>query len=97
MPKIFIDKVLMERFLGHSVKVVGISQNDIQRNETKEGTKISSTFVSNLFMVYTKFLTELDGYYYIDPPNIVSKQPFNKYIFPFSKFIIDDVWKLLNP
>ncbi|MCP5106278.1 MAG: hypothetical protein GY950_23025, partial [bacterium] len=41
--KIFIDKLLMERFVKHDVKVVGIFLNDVQRKETKN---ISYTFVS---------------------------------------------------
>jgi hypothetical protein len=97
MPKIFIDKILLERFLGHSVRMVGISQNDIQRKEEKGSIKISYTFVSNLFMVYTKFLAELEGYYYLDPPRRALQPPFNKHIFLFSQFILNDVWKLLKP
>lgn len=97
MPKIFIDKVLMERFVGHSVRVVGISQNDIQRKEVADEIKISYTFVSNLFMVYTLFLAQLEGYYYVDIPSKALQRPFNQYIFPFSKFMLNDVWKMLNP
>lgn len=95
MPKIFIDKVLMERFLGYPVKVVGISQNDIQRKEGSKA-KISYTFVSNLFMVYTRFLAELEGYYYLDPPPRTMEKPFNQHIFPFSKFLLTDLWKMLG-
>lgn len=95
MPKIFIDKVLMERFLGYPVRVVGISQNDIQRKEGSK-TKISYTFVSNLFMVYTRFLAQLEGYYYLDPPPKVLEKPFNQHIFPFSKFLLTDLWKMLG-
>lgn len=97
MPKIFIDKILMEKFLGHSIRMVGISQNDIQRKEDKGEIKISYTFVSNLFMVYTKFLTQLSGYYYLDVPKRATETPFNQYIFPFSKFMLNDVWMLLYP
>ncbi|MFZ2323427.1 MAG: hypothetical protein WAV89_07010 [Ignavibacteriaceae bacterium] len=96
MPKIFIDKVLMERFVGHPVKVVGISQNDIQRKEGGSETKISYTFVSNLFMVYTKFLAQLEGYYYLDIPAKALEEPFNQHIFPFSKLILEDIWKMLR-
>lgn len=93
MPKIFIDKILLENFLGHPVRVVGISQNDIQR---KGDDKISYTFVSNLFMVYTRFLIKLEGYYYLDRPSRAFESPFNQHIFPFSKFLIDDIWQLLR-
>lgn len=96
MPKIFIDKVLMERFVGHPVKVVGISQNDIQRKENKNQTRINYTFVSNLFMVYTQFLAKLEGYYYLDLPARAMEKPFTEHIFPFSKFILSDIWILLR-
>jgi len=96
MPKIFIDKILMERFIGHPVKIVGISLNDVQRKDDRGATKISFTFVSNLFMVYTNFLEQLEGYYYIDIPRRALEDPFNQYIFPFSKFVLEDVWELLK-
>ncbi|VEN75353.1 conserved hypothetical protein [Candidatus Desulfarcum epimagneticum] len=94
MGKIFLDKLLMEKFAGRPVKVVGIFLNDVQRKETE---KISHTFVSGLFMVYTKFLTELDGVYFADPPPITRKNPYSDHIWPFSKFLTEDIWKLLSP
>ncbi len=96
MPKIFIDKILMEKFVGHPVRIVGISLNDVQRKEEKGEIKTSYTFVPNLFMVYTKFLAELEGYYYLDVPKKAKEAPFNQHIFVFSKFILNDVWLLLN-
>jgi hypothetical protein len=94
MGKIFLDKLLMQKFAGHSVKVVGIFLNDVQR---KDAEKISYTFVSGLFMVYTKFLTKLEGVYFVDPPPITRKDPFNQHISPFSKFLAKDIWNLLAP
>ncbi len=94
MGKIFIDKLLMSKFVKHKVKIVGIFLNDVQR---KQEDKVSSTLVSNLFLVYTKFLTKLEGVYYIDIPYRVKDSSLKKYIFPFSKFIFKDIWKLLNP
>ena len=96
MPKIFIDKILMEKFLNHPIKMVGISQNDVQRMDSQKKIKISYTFVPNLFMVYTKFLTMLDGYYYLDVPRKATEAPFNQHIFPFSKFVLKDLWELLD-
>lgn len=96
MPKIFIDKILMERFVGHPVKIVGILLNDVQRKDDKGDAKISYTFVSNLFMVYTKFLARLEGYYYLDIPKKARIAPFNQHIFPFSNFLLDDMWSLLG-
>lgn len=92
MGKMFIDKMLLERFVNHDQKVIGIFLNDVQR---KESDNISFTLVSGLFMVYTKFLTELEGIYYLDPPPNASKRPYNKYMKPLSELITNDVFKML--
>lgn len=92
MGKMFIDKMLLERFVKHEQKVIGVFLNDVQR---KEGDNISYTLVSGLFMVYTQFLTELNGVYYLDPPPNVFKSPFSNHMSPFSKLISKDIWELL--
>lgn len=93
MGKIFIDKLLMQRFCKHDVKVIGIFLNDVQR---KEDNNISFTFVSGLFMVYTEFLTKLEGVYFLDMPPKTTESPYNKHIFPFSNFLLEDIWELLG-
>ncbi|KAA3612528.1 MAG: hypothetical protein D8M58_20405 [Calditrichaeota bacterium] len=101
MGKIFIDKLLIEKFTKSKVRVAGISLNDVQRKTYKDEKtkkvieKISYTFVSNLFMVYTNFLTELEGYYFLDIPKPAKNEPLTNHIFKFSKFIFNDVWKML--
>lgn len=92
MGKMFIDKLLLERFVKHKQSVIGIFLNDVQR---KEDNNMSFTLVSGLFMVYTKFLTELQGIYYLDPPPTAMKNPFNKYMKPFSILLTKDIFKLL--
>lgn len=94
MGKIFIDKILLQRFVNHDQKVIGIFLNDVQRMKTNN---ISFTLVSGLFMVYTNFLVEMDGIYYIDPPPNASKEPWNKYMKPFSELVTKDIWNLLSP
>ena len=93
MGKMFIDKILLERFVKHDQKVIGIFLNDVQR---KEEDNISYTLVSGLFMVYSNFLTELEGVYYLDPPPNAKKEPYSKYIKSFSELITSDVWRLLT-
>jgi hypothetical protein len=93
MGKMFIDKILLERFVKHDQKVIGIFLNDVQR---KEDNNISFTLVSGLFMVYSKFLTELEGIYYLDPPPNALKKPYNKYMKPFSELVTKDIWSLLT-
>ncbi|BFP41178.1 hypothetical protein FGF1_20230 [Flavobacteriaceae bacterium GF1] len=94
MGKMFIDKILLERFVRHKQKVIGIFLNDVQR---KDSNNISFTLVSGLFMVYSNFLTELEGVYYLDPPPNALKEPFNKYMKTFSELVTKDIWKLLSP
>jgi len=93
MGKMFIDKILLERFVDHPQKVIGIFLNDVQR---KESNNISYTLVSGLFMVYTKFLTQLDGIYYLDPPPNANKKPYSDYMKPFSELITNDINSLLS-
>lgn len=92
MGKMFIDKLLLEKFVGHKQKVIGIFLNDVQR---KENGSISYTLVSGLFMVYTDFLIELQGIYYLDPPPNAYKEPYNKYMNPFSLLLTRDIWRML--
>ena len=94
MGKMFIDKMLLEKFVEHPQKVIGIFLNDVQR---KESDNISFTLVSGLFMVYSKFLTELEGVYYLDPPPNVYKKPYSDYMKRFSELITADIKKLLTP
>ena len=93
MGKMFIDKLLLQRFVRQEQKVIGIFLNDVQRKGTDN---ISYTLVSNLFMVYSKFLVELDGVYYLDPPPVVNKQPFNRFMKPFSELVTVDLRRLLT-
>lgn len=93
MGKMFIDKILLERFVEHPQKVIGIFLNDVQRKETDN---VSFTLVSGLFMVYSKFLAELEGVYYLDPPPNASKKPYSNYMKQFSELITSDLSKLLT-
>jgi len=93
MGKMFIDKILLEKFVEHPQKVIGIFLNDVQR---KESDNISFTLVSGLFMVYSKFLTKLEGVYYLDPPPVTKKKPYSGYMKPFSELITKDIYEILT-
>lgn len=99
MGKIFIDKLLLQKFTGNDdIKVVGIFQNDVQRVTKKNGAQtIAYTLVAGLFMVYTQFLTQMEAVYFVDPPQNALRPPWSNHIFPFSKFIVDDIWIMLQP
>ncbi len=94
MGKMFIDKILLQKFVKHPQKVIGIFLNDVQRKQTDN---ISHTLVSGLFMVYSKFLTELEGIYYLDPPPNAEKQPFDVYMHRVSDLLTNDIWELIGP
>ncbi|MEX0720490.1 MAG: hypothetical protein WD059_07465 [Balneolaceae bacterium] len=93
MGKIFIDKILLQEFVGHDLKVIGIFLNDVQRKKTDN---ISYTLVSGLFMVYTKFLTPLEGVYYLDSPPQAKKEPYDRYMHKFSDLVTKQVWEMLT-
>jgi hypothetical protein len=93
MGKMFIDKILLERFVNHDQKVIGVFLNDVQRMKKNN---ISFTLVSGLFMVYSNFLTELEGIYYLDPPPNALKEPYSNYMKPFSELGTKDIWNLLT-
>jgi hypothetical protein len=93
MGKMFIDKILLERFVNHDQKVIGVFLNDVQRMKKNN---ISFTLVSGLFMVYSNFLTELEGIYYLDPPPNALKEPYSNYMKPFSELATKDIWNLLS-
>jgi len=94
MIKTFGDKLLLEKIGNHKQKVIGIFLNDVQRKDTNN---ISFTLVSGLFMVYSKFLVELEGVYYLDPPPNARKEPFNRYMESFSELVTTDIWNLIAP
>jgi hypothetical protein len=93
MGKMFMDKILLQKFVGHDLKVIGIFLNDVQR---KGATLTSFTLVSGLFMVYNQFITELSGVYYLDPPPAALNPPYSKYIKRFSQLITEDLQTLLT-
>lgn len=93
MGKMFIDKILLQRFVDHPQKVIGIFLNDVQR---KGNDNISFTLVSGLFMVYSNFLTKLEGVYYIDPPPNALKMPYSNYMKRFSDLITEEITLLLS-
>lgn len=93
MGKMFMDKILLQRFVGHDLKVIGIFLNDVQR---KDDNNISFTLVSGLFMVYNQFITEMNGVYYLDPPPNAEREPYNRYIKRFSDLITSDINMLLS-
>lgn len=93
MGKMFIDKMLLESFTQKQLKVIGIFNHDVQR---KQSDNISYTLVSGLFLVYTQFLTSLDGVYYLDLPPKADQAPFNRHLKTVSSLLMEEIWDLLG-
>ena len=93
MQKIFVDKTLLERISGvENIKFVAIFHNDVQRSGN---TRVSTTFVAKLFLIYWELLTEVAGVYYMDPPSHMHQESYKGKIKWFSDFIRFDVWKMI--
>jgi hypothetical protein len=94
MGKMFLDKILLERFVNHPQKIIGIFLNDVQRKDTDN---ISYTLVSGSFLVYTQFIARLEGVYYLDPPPTAFLKPYSEHMKRFSELITVDLKYLLTP
>lgn len=88
-------KESLDSFAEITVRVLNYLPNVL--SDKKEKDNIAFTLVSGLFMVYSKFLIELDGIYYLDLPPNALKSPLNKQMKPFSQLILHDIWDVLYP
>ncbi|MCK5292493.1 MAG: hypothetical protein KAR39_10825 [Thermoplasmata archaeon] len=92
MTKIFTDKVLLEQFSGHRIKLAALFLHDVQRSGR---SRISGTFVANNFRIYQSHLTELSGVYYLDPPPHIKRDWFKDHLNRVSDLVASDLWHML--
>jgi hypothetical protein len=85
MGKIFLDKMLLEKFTRKKIKLIGVFLGDVQRSGEDD---VSFTLVSGLFMVYTRFLIEIDEVVYVDPPPKALVEPWSNHISGFSDLLL---------
>jgi hypothetical protein len=91
MKLIFVDRFVLEKVLEiQRVNYVALYHNDIQR-KGKDG--ISSTFSSDIYMVFCHVFGDLP-LYYLDPPAVANEPRFQQKIKTFDTFILHDLWKL---
>ena len=86
MGKIFLDKMLLEKFTQQKIKLIGIFLGDVQRSGEDD---VSFTFVTGLFMVYTRFLIEIDEVLYVDPPPKALVKPWSDHTGRLSNLLLD--------
>ena len=91
MKLVFVDRYVLEKVLEiQRVNYVALYHNDVQR-KGKQG--ISSTFSSEIYLVFCHVFGDLP-LYYLDPP-VVAKEPrFQEKIKTFDTFILYDLWNL---
>jgi hypothetical protein len=94
--KIFLDKFLLSRLLGHELKFVAIFLHDVQRaNLSSSIFGIHSTFKTNHFLGYTVALSRMSGVYYVDPrPEMLTNLRLKSEISDFQHFLTHDIWNL---
>jgi hypothetical protein len=94
--KIFLDKYLLNQFLGREVRVIAVFLHDVQRARRGHSIfGINSTFKRNHFLGYTVALNRLDGVYYVDPrPEMATDQQLREEINDFQYFLTHDLWLL---
>ena len=88
---VFLAKKFLSEQADYPIKAIAIFLNDVQRSGN---LGISGTFVSNVFMIYTRLLNSLDGVYYLDPPKLIDTPPWSHEIKRFGELITTDLWKL---
>ena len=91
MKLIFVDRFVLEKILEiQQVNYVALYHNDVQRKGQKG---ISSTFSSDIYIVFCHVFGDLP-LYYLDPPVIANEPRFQEKIKTFDTFILYDLWSL---
>lgn len=91
MKLIFVDRFVLEKILEiQRVNYVALYHNDVQRKGQKG---ISSTFSSDIYIVFCHVFGDLP-LYYLDPPVVANEPRFQEKIKTFDTFILYDLWSL---
>ena len=91
MKLVFVDRFVLEKILEiQRVNYIAMYHNDIQR-KGRDG--ISSTFSSDIYMVFCHVFGDLP-LYYLDPPVVANEARFQQKVKTFDTFILHDLWRL---
>ena len=86
LAKVFADKILLERYFGHPVKLGVIALHDVQRKGTTDTTW---TFLPNVFLLNWAYLAELTGIFYLDIPGPARATPFRGKVRPLHELVLN--------
>jgi hypothetical protein len=95
--KIFVDKFLFNRLAETDTPHFAIFLNDVQRGiRIRRSYKVSSTFLPGHFKGYTLKLNPLDGVYYCDIRESMTKDALlQTHIKTIDHFFCTDLWAML--
>lgn len=101
MAKIFLDKSLYMKYKSADTNHFAVFLHDIQSNfkiqNGVESNRLSQTFVSQKFKIYTLGIGEMDGVYYCDMlPSFTGDDFFSRFIHPIFQLFTTDIWKLIE-
>lgn len=85
LARVFADKILLERYFGHPVRMAVIALHDVQR---KGADSVTPTFLQNVFLLNWTYLAQLEGLYYLDVPPKAAGAAFQDKVRPFHELVL---------
>lgn len=82
----FVQKLILSNALSKPCRAILVVVGDVQRVQSN---KIKHTFTAGQFTLYSKFVEQLDGVYYMDIPPQAEKLVQDKILFPFENLVTD--------
>ena len=85
LARTFADKLLLERYYKHPIRLAIIALHDVQRKGTQD---VTSTFLPNVFLLNWNHLAHLEGLYYLDVPATATGELFHGKVRPFHQLLL---------
>lgn len=82
----FVQKLILSKALNKKIKAILVVVGDVQR---VKNDKIQHTFTAGQFRLYSKFVEQLDGVYFMDIPPQAESLVSEGFLSPFSRLLRD--------
>jgi hypothetical protein len=82
----FVQKLILAKALKQKISAILIVVGDVQRVKNDQ---IQHTFTAGQFILYSKYIEQLDGVYYMDIPPQADRLVRDGLLSPFSKLVSD--------
>lgn len=86
LARTFADKILLERYFDHPVRLAVVALHDVQRKGT---TDVTWTFLPNVFLLNWTYLAHLEALYYLDVPATAMGGAFADKIHPVHELVLN--------